>query len=195
MFPEGQLVAFDARSGDVVGMVASLLVDWDDYDSLDSYGAMTGGCLFTNHDPAGRTLYGAEVMVDPRRRREGIGRTLYAARRELARQLGLRRIRAGARLPGYHRHAHRISAEQYVEQVLRGELSDPTLSFQLSEGFRVLTVIPGYMRGDEQSCGYAALIEWMNSAEARPATEQARDGVRSHAVGGPWRAASRPRAS
>jgi GNAT superfamily N-acetyltransferase len=168
-FPEGQLVAEDADTGDIVGMAATLIVNWDDYDRLDSYRDMTGGMLFTNHDPEGRTLYGAEVMVDPERRRLGIGAKIYAARRELAERLGLLRIRAGARLPGYRKHADAMTAEQYVIRVVRGELRDPTLSFQIAQGFHVLAVVPDYLRGDRQSRGYAALIEWLNPAQATPA--------------------------
>jgi GNAT superfamily N-acetyltransferase len=168
-FPEGQLVAEDADTGDIVGMAATLIVNWDDYDRLDSYRDMTGGMLFTNHDPEGRTLYGAEVMVDPERRRLGIGAKIYAARRELAERLGLLRIRAGARLPGYRKHAGAMTAEQYVIRVVRGELRDPTLSFQIAQGFHVLAVVPDYLRGDKQSRGYAALIEWLNPAQASPA--------------------------
>lgn len=162
VFPEGQLVAVDARTQEVVGCCMSLIVDWDDYDGLDNYVDMTDRGKFTNHDPSGKTLYGAEVMVDPRRRRQGIGKKLYEARRHLARRLGLKRIRAGARLPGYGRYAHQMTCHEYVERVRKGELKDPTLSFQLSEGFRVIGVIPGYAHGDKESLGYAALIEWRN---------------------------------
>jgi GNAT superfamily N-acetyltransferase len=165
-FPEGQLVAEDLDTGQVVGMAATLIVSWDDYDKLDSYRDMTGGMLFTNHDPTGRTMYGAEVMVDPRCQRQGIGAKIYAARRELAEGLGLLRIRAGARLPGYRNHAEEMSAEAYVIKVIHGELRDPTLSFQIAQGFHVLAVVPDYLRGDRQSRGYAALIEWLNPAVA-----------------------------
>lgn len=168
VFPEGQLVAVDRDTGDIVGMAASLIVSWEDYDHFDDYAQMTDVGWFTNHDPSGRTLYGAEVMVDPDRRREGIGAKLYDARRELAERLGLLRIRAGARLPGYPRHANEMSAEEYVRRVVAGELTDPTLSFQLRQGFRVLAVVSDYARGDKQSRGYAALIEWINPALARP---------------------------
>lgn len=168
VFPEGQFVAQDLDDGAIVGMAASLIVNWDEYDRLDSYQDMTDEGMFTNHDPSGRTLYGAEVMVDPRRRRQGIGAKIYTARRDLARRLGLLRIRAGARLPGYRKHADRMTAEEYVVRVVRGELHDPTLSFQLHQGFHVLAVVSDYLCGDRQSRGYAALIEWLNEEVARP---------------------------
>ncbi len=163
VFPEGQLVAADATSGTLLGLASSLIVHWDDYAFDAEWREWTAGGYFTNHDPkAGRTLYGAEVMVDPEVQRRGIGRRLYAARRHLVRRLGLRRIRAGSRLRGYGRHAARMDPEEYVARVVGGELKDPTLSFQLREGFEVLAVVGGYLRNDAESLGYAAIIEWLN---------------------------------
>lgn len=162
VFPEGQLVAVDSDRGEVVGLSASLIVTWDDYDHLDTYNDFTDEGWFTNHDPSGRTLYGAEVIVDPARRGEGIGSRIYEARQELVRSLGLMRIRAGARLAGFFRHAAEMSAQDYVRKVLAGEIFDPTLSFQLKHDFRVLSVVPDYFERDRKSRGFAAIIEWLN---------------------------------
>jgi len=168
VFPEGQFVAV-TPDDKVVGMAASLVILWDDYDSNMNWREFTAAGTFSNHDPAhGRTLYGAEVMVHPDHQRQGIGKKLYAARRELAERLGLLRIRAGARLRGYHAYAERMSAEEYVGCVVRGECSDPTLSFQLRNGFHVLAVVSDYLRHDPESQGYAAIIEWLNPAVAKP---------------------------
>jgi GNAT superfamily N-acetyltransferase len=162
IFPDGQFVALDSV-GVIVGMTASLIVLWEDYEFDTNWRDFTAHGTFTNHDPVrGRTLYAAEVMVDPQRQGMGIGSQLYAARRALVIRLALRRIRAGARLRGYHRVASDMSAHEYVARVERGELSDPTLSFQLRRGFRVLAVVSGYLRYDPESLGYAALIEWLN---------------------------------
>ena len=169
LFPEGQLVAVDG-SERVIGMAASLIVLWDDYDIAATWRDFTDAGMFTNHDPArGRTLYGAEIMVDPAVQGHGAGSHLYDARRGIAVRLGLLRIRAGARLRGYHRHAAAMDAPEYVERVCRGELRDPTLSFQLRRGFHVLDVVPGYLRHDPESLGWAAVIEWINPAVATPA--------------------------
>ncbi len=169
VFPEGQLVAVDEKTGEVVGMAASLVVLWDDYDMDASWRDFTDRGMFTNHDPErGRTLYGAEVMVHPARQGQGIGKELYVARRELVKRLGLLRIRAGARLRGYHRHADRMSPEEYVAKVVNGELSDPTVTFQLKQGFHVLAVVPNYLRYDPESLGFAAVIEWINPELAKP---------------------------
>lgn len=166
VFPDGQLVAV-APDGSLVGTAASLIIRWDDYDWRESWRDFTDTGLFTNHDAhGGHTLYGAEVMVDPTRQGQGIGRLLYDARRELCERLDLWRIRAGARLRGYHAHAATMSAEEYVARVVRGELFDATLSFQLRRGFEVLAVVPEYLRHDPESLGWAGLIEWLNPAHA-----------------------------
>ncbi|MEO8195499.1 MAG: GNAT family N-acetyltransferase [Thermoanaerobaculia bacterium] len=176
VFAEGQLVAEDASTGSLLGMSSSLIVRWDDYDFHAEWREWTDRGFFTNHDAAnGRTLYGAEVMVDPEVQRRGIGKLLYAARGELVVRLGLRRIRAGARLRGYQQWANRLLPEVYVGRVVRGEIKDPTLSFQLREGFDVLAVVHGYLRNDPESLGYAAIIEWLNPQVARPEDVLGRD--------------------
>lgn len=163
VFPEGQFVAVENESGRIVGMAASLVVLWDDYDIRENWEDFTAGGMFTNHDAArGRTLYGAEVMVSPAHRRLGIGKKLYAARRELVEKMNLLRIRAGARLRNYHRYADEMPAEEYVAKILRGEIKDPTLSFQIRQGFRILAVVDDYLEHDRESLGKAAIIEWLN---------------------------------
>lgn len=168
VFPEGQLVALD-DTGRVVGMAASLIIKWDDYDINANWREFTDRGRFTNHDPErGRTLYGAEIMVDPSLQGSGIGSKLYDARRAIVESRGLLRIRAGARLPGYGEHADTLTPEEYVIKVIRGELVDPTLSFQLRRGFEVLAVVEGYLHYDPESRGNAAVIEWINTRVAQP---------------------------
>lgn len=176
VFPEGQLVAVAVDDGAVVGMAASLIVLWDDYTYTTTWRELTAAGTFANHDPVrGRTLYGAEVMVDPAWQGRGVGTQLYAAREALARRLGLLRIRAGARLRGYQQAPGAPTVEAYVSDVIRGARVDPTLTFQLRRGFRVLAVAPGYLAHDPESQGHAAVIEWLNPDVARPEDATAGD--------------------
>ena len=169
VFPEGQLVAVEDVTERIYGMASSLIVRWDDYDLETHWRDFTDTGMFTNHDPErGHTLYGAEVMVHPAAQRRGVGSKLYNARRQLVERLGLLRIRAGARLRGYSKYAHRMSPEEYVVKVVNGELRGPTLSFQLKNGFHVLAVVHGYLRHDPESLGFAAVIEWINELVAKP---------------------------
>jgi ribosomal protein S18 acetylase RimI-like enzyme len=179
VFPEGQFVAIDrhAPAGQqVVGMAASLVVLWDDYSMESSWRDFTANGTFTNHDPVrGRTVYGAEVMTHPRMQGRGVGKMMYRARRELCERLGKLRIRAGARLCGYHRFAGTMSPEAYASAVVQGELTDNTLSFQLKQGFHVLGVARNYLRHDRESLGNAAVIEWINAQVATPEDYAGRD--------------------
>lgn len=160
LFPDGQLVAL--MDGRIVGSCASLIVTLGpDPLRLHTWAGITDSGFFTNHNPEGDTLYGADVYVDPVCQGMGVGGALYEARRQLCRRFNLRRILAGGRLSDYHRHAARFSPEEYIEQVKEGALQDRTLSFQLREQFQVHGVLPHYLR-DSHSLDNASLIEWLN---------------------------------
>ncbi len=166
-FREGQFVVMEESSGKLIGLAFSLIISWDDYSPYDNWTDFTSAGFFHNHNPRkGKTLYGAEVMVDPEYRGRGIAKELYAARRELARRFNLKRIRAGARLVGYSKFKDTLSPEEYTQKVINKEIFDPTLSFQLGQGFVVLDVAKNYLLNDPESLGYAAVIEWLNTEVA-----------------------------
>lgn len=165
VFPEGQLVAVDGDDR-VIGMAASLRLRDRDYPLDTSWMDLTGRGFFRNHDPDGDMLYAAEVMVDPFCRGRGVGKALYAARRALARRLGVNGIRATARLRGYHRVAPGLDPDAYARAVVQGNLGDPTLSFQLRQGFGVRGVIRDF-DDDPETLGFAAVIDWPTRRLAR----------------------------
>jgi GNAT superfamily N-acetyltransferase len=168
-FPEGQFVVLESASQRLAGYAATLIVFWDDYDMDANWRDFTDNGLFTNHDPeAGRTLYAADIMVDPDFQGCGVGKLIYAAREKLMRERSLLRIRAGARLQGFHRYHTEMSVEDYVKRVVSGKIADPTLTFQLKRGFKVIGVVHAYMRNDPKSLGYAAVIEYLNTDIATP---------------------------
>lgn len=160
VFPEGQLIA--EADGRIVGAVASLIVHMgtDPYRT-HTYAGITDGGYFHNHNPQGDTLYGADVYVDPDCQGQGVGSVLYEARRTLCKRLNLRRILAGGRINGYDEHSSELSPEEYVQKVVKGELTDPVLSFQLKEGFVVRGILRNYI-ADPRSHNCASLIEWIN---------------------------------
>lgn len=160
VFPEGQLVAVD-ESDRILGSASSLIIDWDDYSESARWSAITGHGTFSTHNPLGKTLYGADMGVDPFCRRCGIGSLFYEARKKMVRERKLKRLLIGGRLPGYAQVAQEISVKQYVTDVVAGRRKDPTLNFQLKNGFVLLDVIPEYLH-DHESRGFAALLEWLN---------------------------------
>ena len=159
-FSEGQIgIFYDDK---LIGSASSLIVDIDEYAEDHSWEEVTDNGYIRNHDPEADTLYGIEVMVDPEFRNMKIGRRLYALRKELCVRLNLRRILVGGRLPGYHKHKDDYSITGYVEAVTDKKLYDPILTFQLKNGFVIKRIIKNYLREDEESCGYACLLEWVN---------------------------------
>lgn len=160
IFPEGQLVA--VLGSRLVGCASSLVVLWDEWADEHTWKQITAAGTFNTHNPAGFTLYGAEVFVDPRLRGKRLGHALYEGRRKICKQLNLRRIIACGRLPGYHVYASQMSVELYAKKILWGDLTDPVLSFQLREGFRYCGIMDGYLTEDRESCGHASLIAWIN---------------------------------
>jgi predicted amidohydrolase/ribosomal protein S18 acetylase RimI-like enzyme len=160
VFPEGQLVVCDP-TGRILGSASSLLIDWDDYAESADWASITGQGTFDTHNPLGKTLYGADMGVDPEARQQGIGTALYDARKELIRERGIKRLLTGGRIPGYGAVADQITPKEYVAEVVAGKRRDPALTFQLRNGLVVLDVVPGYMH-DADSNGYATLLEWLN---------------------------------
>lgn len=159
-FPEGQFVA--ETDGRLVGLAVSLVILWDEYSLHHTWASVTNNGLFDTHDTSGRTLYGAEVCVDPDTRGQGVGHRLYEARKKLCRAMNLKRIIVGGRLPGYREHAAYMSPDEYAQRVIWGDLYDPVLRFQLGEGFDYCGILHGYLPTDPESIGNAALIVWLN---------------------------------
>lgn len=160
VFPEGQLVAVD-ETGRLLGSASSLIIDWDDYAESAKWSTITGRGTFDTHDPLGKTLYGADMCVDARARRNGVGSLFYDVRKKMVRERGLKRLLTGGRIPGYAQVAQEMTPREYVEEVVQGKRKDPTLSFQLANGLVVLDVVPEYLE-DIESRGFATLLEWLN---------------------------------
>ena len=159
-FPDGQLVV--EVDGKVVGSASSLILDFDAYEENHSFKDISGEGTIRNHDPDGKDLYGIEVMVHPEYRSMKIGARLYEARKQLCQKLGLKRMLIAGRMPGYHNHADKMDAADYVEAVMRNEIDDQVLWFQLRNGFVPQHVLHNYLPGDKESMGHAVLMEWSN---------------------------------
>jgi GNAT superfamily N-acetyltransferase len=156
-FPQGYFVAL--LDGQPVGQGAGIYLDFDFDNPQHTIAEITGAHQCGNHDPNGEWYYGTDISVHPDYRGKGIGGLLYAARKDLVRRDGKRGIIAGASLPGYFHHKETMSATEYVDRVVAGELTDPTLSFQISNGFAVRGMLEGYLE-DQADDGWAALIVW-----------------------------------
>ena len=163
LFPEGNFVALaDER---VVGLGSGFLINFDFADSQHSFQDIIDGGWYSLHDPEGQWYYGGDISVHPDFRRRGIGSRLYAARKNIVRQLNRKGIVAGGLIPDYARHKGNMSVAEYVARVVAGELRDSTLSFQLGRGFAVRGLLRDYIE-DSASDNWATLIVWENADHA-----------------------------
>lgn len=165
-YPEGQIVA--TCEGQVVGWAGNLLLPWSDAAAERSWRELTADGFFTTHDPRGQTLYGAELVVDSTRRGSSIGRMLQQARRKLCRRQNLHRIVTTSRLPGYREVREELTPERYAMRVLVGEVAHPAMRFLLAQGFQYCGIVRGFLPEDDDSCGHAALLAWLNPMHAPP---------------------------
>jgi predicted amidohydrolase/GNAT superfamily N-acetyltransferase len=181
-FAEGQLcIEYD---GTIVASASSLIVHHDVHSDWHDWREISGNGYISSHAPDGDTLYGIEMMVHPQFRGLRLSRRLYDARKDLARRLNLSRIIVGGRIPGYHKHAQEMSADEYVARVQAKELADPVFTAQIANGFELRRLIPGYFPADSESRGYASFLEWINHDYRRAGVQtfQAVQNVRLAAV-------------
>jgi ribosomal protein S18 acetylase RimI-like enzyme len=158
-FPEGYFVAM--VDGHPVGMGAGIYLDFDFDHPQHTIAGITGKHQCGNHDPDGEWYYGTDITVLPEYRGRGIGKMLYDRRKGLVIRDNKRGIVAGGSLPGYFQHKSDMGVHDYVDRVVSGQVHDPTLSFQLANGFEVKGLLENYLE-DEADDGWATLIVWEN---------------------------------
>jgi GNAT superfamily N-acetyltransferase len=159
LFPEGAFMVLDGER--VVGMASGVFIDFDLADLQHSLSDIVGMDDVYPHNPDGEWYYGLDIAVHPDYRGFGIGRKLYDLRKGVVRDFNKHGIIAGGVIPGYAEHKHEMSAESYINAVSAGDLFDPTLSFQLSNGFEALGALAEFVH-DETTDGWGSFIVWYN---------------------------------
>ena len=158
-FPEGQYLA--EVDGRIVGYCCSIIVQLEDDIDNYTYSEITGSGSFSTHNPSGDTLYGADIGVHPDYRGRSVAAKLYEARKKLLKRYNLRRMVAHGRIPGYHGYAGKLTAREYVDKVIHGELKDPALNMHLRAGYQVKNVLLNFVH-DQESMNYATWLEMPN---------------------------------
>ncbi|GAB7388777.1 GNAT family N-acetyltransferase [Bacillaceae bacterium] len=159
LFPQGALCV--EVNGVMAGSMTCLMVDFDPNHPDHTWEEITDNGYIRNHNPNGNTLYVVDISVRPSYRKLGLGKWLMLSMYEVVVHKGLDRLLGGGRMPGYHKKAREMTAEQYLEAVVKGELKDPVITFLLRCGRTPVKVIPNYLE-DEESCNYGVLMEWKN---------------------------------
>ncbi|MHC0038119.1 GNAT family N-acetyltransferase [Pseudoneobacillus sp. C159] len=159
LFPDGALCI--EVDGEIAGSMTGLLVDFDPANPDHSWEEVTDNGYIRNHKPDGNTLYVVDISVRPKFRKLGLGKWLMLSMYNVVVQLGLDRLLGGGRMPGYHKHAASMSAEEYLAAVLRGDIKDPVITFLMRCGRTPVKVVANYLE-DEESLNYGTLMEWKN---------------------------------
>ncbi|MGM0844863.1 MAG: GNAT family N-acetyltransferase [Bacillota bacterium] len=159
LFPEGALCI--EIEGKIAGSVTGMITQYDANDFKHPWSQMTDDGYINTHHPDGNALYIVDIGVSPRYRGLGLGKALMQSMYEVVIHLQLERLLGGGRMPGYLKAADKLTAAQYLDAVVQGEMHDKVISFLLHCGRLPVGVIPEYLE-DEESRNYAALMEWKN---------------------------------
>ena len=158
-FSEGCFVGFDQDN--IVAMGLGIRVHFDLEKPLHTVHDIVPDNGTSGHHQDGDWYYGTSIAVSKQYRKRGIGNELYKLRKEVCQCFNLRGIVAGGVMPGYVDHKNDYSADEYIELVRKGELYDPTLTFQRDNGFQLVCALPNYIVNPEID-NNAALIVWQN---------------------------------
>ncbi len=170
-FPEGQFVA--DYNGKIIGHCSTFIASTELVFSAHNWAQITGHGFASRHNANGDYLYGMEVCVDSDYRGLRVGKRLYDARKKLCKQLGLKGIVFGGRMPGYERRSNQFdSPSDYARAVENGKVKDSVIGFQLRNGFEMIGVLENYLPSDKASLGNATHMVWKNPSidEAAPNT-------------------------
>lgn len=164
-FPDGGVVGFDGDGRDApvaVGLGVRTHFDFENPQHTVK-SILDGAPNDSGDDPTGPWYYGTDIVVRPEYRRRGIGKELYDLRKGICQRLNLAGIVAGGVLPGYAEHKDAMTADEYIIEVKAGRLYDPTLTFQLENGFEAPCALANYIT-DPAVDNWASLIVWHNPA-------------------------------
>ncbi|MFJ8258238.1 GNAT family N-acetyltransferase [Peribacillus asahii] len=159
LFPEGAICV--EVNGQLAGSLTTLCVDFDPAHPTHSWSEITDDGYIRNHQGNGNTLYVVDISIRPKYRKFGLGKWMMLAMYQLVIEKKLDRLLGGGRIPGFKRVSGRMTAKEYVEKVLSGELNDPVISFLLKCGRTPISVVENYLEDDE-SQNYGVLMEWKN---------------------------------
>ncbi|MFJ8244884.1 GNAT family N-acetyltransferase [Peribacillus asahii] len=159
LFSEGAICV--EVNGQLAGSLTTLCVDFDPAHPTHSWSEITDDGYIRNHQGNGNTLYVVDISIRPKYRKFGLGKWMMLAMYQLVIEKKLDRLLGGGRIPGFKRVSGRMTAKEYVEKVLSGELNDPVISFLLKCGRTPIAVVENYLEDDE-SQNYGVLMEWKN---------------------------------
>jgi GNAT superfamily N-acetyltransferase len=179
-FEDGQLVALNMSTKEVVGAALTIIVDWpaDTPKYLDLIrSALSYPEAALKKNPV---VYAADLMVLPDFRRKGIGRRLIESRTQVVRTSGLSVTRGSARWSRTKSDENKLT-KGYLRCIALGLEIDPVLSFVVECGGELVAPLNNHFDPGEDGCPDAVLTQFAASNETQDqretgATLEARSG-------------------
>lgn len=147
--------------GTLAGSMTGLIVQLERENTRHTWSEITDNGYIRNHNPHGNSLYVVDICIRPSFRKLKLGKHLMQAMYDTVIHLGLERLVGGGRMPNYYKQANSISAAEYLQKVVQGELYDPVVTFLLHCGRTPVGIAANYLE-DEESLNYGAIMEWRN---------------------------------
>lgn len=155
VFPEGQFIVLD---GDIV--IASCTTLRKNYHKgHHTFLEISDDLWLGTHDPKADWIYGLDVSVHPDYQRKGIGREIYNARQEVARQFGCKGQMTAGMPNGYDKVKDQMTIAEYCDKLIKGEIVDPTVTAQTKYGFILVEPLFDYL-DDPRSGNCSVLMYW-----------------------------------
>lgn len=161
LFPEGQILALDGSN--VVGFGTGVFLNIEPENLPPTENALLYTDGKTSHELDAHYYYGTDLAVHPDYQGLGIARQIYNRRKALVVDNNKKGFYAAAVIPGFADHRHEMDIHSYIENVVAGQLFDPTVSVQLRNGFHVVRLIHKFFTFP-RSDNWAALIYWENES-------------------------------
>ncbi len=155
IFPEGQMVVLDGNT--VIASTTTLMQNY--HKGHHTFLEISDNLWLGTHDPKAHWVYGLDVSVHPDYQGKGIGREIYNARQEVAKQLGcLGQMTAGMPI-GFDKVKDQMTIAEYCDKLIKGEIIDPTVTAQTKCGFILVEPLFDYL-DDPRSGNCSVLMYW-----------------------------------
>ncbi|MFV5701851.1 GNAT family N-acetyltransferase [Flavobacterium sp. XS2P12] len=155
IFPEGQFVVLD---GDKV-IASSTTLRQNYHKGPHTFLEISDNLWLGTHDPNADWIYGLDMSVHPHYQGKGIGREIYNARQNLAKQLGCKGQMTAGMPIDFDKVKDQMTILEYCNKLMKGEIIDSTVTAQTKCGFILIEPLLEYL-DDSRSGNCAILMFW-----------------------------------
>lgn len=164
IFPQGFQLGF--IDGKLWGVSTAQIIKFQPNNPCTSWEKITdNGWIKESHNPEGNALYVISIGVSPLVSRRGLGTALLEAQKKLTRQLSLKWLVLGSRVPDFaawhSQHPH-STIEQFLKTKQNNESLDSLIRFYERGGLKIIKIVPNYMEDDPESENYGVIMCWLN---------------------------------